>query len=75
MECVNCDKSIGVHHATNKGNYICQKCFLSTEKSKKPVLTKMMSYQSGRGRVKTEEDILELVKKQDKSEITSLFHK
>ena len=62
MECVNCGKNIsGVRYTTNKGNYICQKCFLSTEKSKEPVLTKMMSRQSGR--VTTEKDILELIKK------------
>jgi recombinational DNA repair protein (RecF pathway) len=74
MECANCGKKISsVRYTTNKGNNICQKCFLCQEKSKEPVLTKMMSHQSGRGRVTTEEDILELIKKTDKQHFKSLL--
>ena len=76
MNCINCGKKLeNIHHVTKKGNRICQKCLIKTDESKERVTTKMMSYQNGRGRVTTEEEILELIEKQDtKSFVIGTFN-
>lgn len=76
MNCINCGKKLAnAHRVTKKGNRICQNCLIETDESKEQVTTKMMSYQNGRGRVKTEEEILELIEKQDtKSSVVGTFN-
>jgi DNA-directed RNA polymerase subunit M/transcription elongation factor TFIIS len=69
MNCINCGKKLAnIHHVTKKGNRICQKCLMETDVSKEKITTKMMSYQNGRGRATTEE---ELIEKQDTKLYTS----